>query len=147
MKPKKRQKLCHNCDGEIDIDVIVCPFCAADLREEKPEQRYSSYITNVDQSYQSQPQYSESTESAADELAEEGPPVAFDEEEADVKPSTFLPTVLFTLGIQLCVLSLLMLLFSHKGAVILKWDARYWFVYLLISVPFLSFGYRAIKKL
>ena len=25
MKPKKRQKLCHNCEGDIDVDVIVCP--------------------------------------------------------------------------------------------------------------------------
>ena len=35
MKPKKRQKLCHHCEGEVDLDVIVCPFCAADLREER----------------------------------------------------------------------------------------------------------------
>ena len=41
MKPKKRQKLCQNCEGEIDVDVIVCPFCAADLREERPEQKVS----------------------------------------------------------------------------------------------------------
>lgn len=147
MKPKKRQKLCHNCDGEIDIDVIVCPFCAADLREEKPEQRYSSYITHVDQSYQGEPLHRESIEAAADEFAEEGPSVPFNDGDESGKASSFLPTVLFTLGTQLCVLSLLMLLFSHKGVVILKWDARYWFVYLLISVPFLSFGYRAIKRL
>lgn len=43
MKPKKRQKLCYNCEGEVDLDVIVCPFCAADLRSEKPEQQNPPY--------------------------------------------------------------------------------------------------------
>ena len=139
MKSKKRQKLCYNCDAEIDIDVIVCPYCAADLREEGQEQRYSSYITHVDQSYRPKGTgIIEETLEKSVEAAEEG-------EEA--KSNTLLPTVLFTLGIQLCILSLLMLLFSHKGVVILKWDARYWFVYLLISVPFLSFGLRAMKRL
>lgn len=47
MKPKKRQKLCCNCDGEIDLDVIVCPYCAADLREEKPEQRIAPPMASV----------------------------------------------------------------------------------------------------
>ena len=142
MKPKKRQKLCYNCDAEIDIDVIVCPYCAADLREEGQEQRYSSYATHMDQSYP--PKASDSGEVAL-ENSLEGVEEISDSEE--VKSNTLLPTILFTLGIQLCVLSLLMLLFSHKGVVILKWDARYWFVYLLISVPFLSFGLRAMKRL
>ena len=43
MKPKKRQKMCYNCEGGVDLDVIVCPFCAADLRAEKPEQQASAY--------------------------------------------------------------------------------------------------------
>ena len=142
MKPKKRQKLCYNCDAEIDIDVIVCPYCAADLREEGQEQRYSSYITHVDKSYQ--PKSIETGEAVLEEPHDE---VEEEVQSDEGRSNTLLPTILFTLGIQLCVLSLLMLLFSHKGVVILKWDARYWFVYLLISVPFLSFGLRAMKRL
>jgi len=112
------------------------------LREEALEESYSSYTTHVDQSY---PSHSEKPiEPISAEMAEE---IAEVSEGGRVKSNTLLPTIFFTLGIQLCILSLLMLLFSHKGIVMLKWDARYWFVYLLISVPFLSFGYRAIKKL
>ena len=47
MKTKKRQKLCYNCEGEVDLDVIVCPFCAADLRIEKPEVQRPAYDPNL----------------------------------------------------------------------------------------------------
>jgi len=147
MKTKKRQKLCYNCDGEIDIDVIVCPFCAADLREEKPEQRYGSYITHVDSSYRNPHRRSQTEEEAnPEEFVEEEDPTFFEEEEEETRKSAVLPTVLFTLGVQLCVLSLLMLLFSHNGVVLLKWNARYWFLYMLVSAPLVFFGYRSLQR-
>lgn len=135
MKPKKRQKLCHNCEGEIDLDVIVCPFCAADLREEKPEQKYSSsYVTRAKESVQ--PLYPTQEEAAAP---------AVEIEEKPVHPA--LPILLFTVGVQLAVFSLLMLLFSQGGEVILKWDARFWFFYLFASVPFLVLGGKYLTKI
>jgi len=144
MKPKKRQKLCHNCEGEIDVDVIVCPFCAADLREEKPEQRYGSLSSQVQQMGQGTPSFQRI--SPMKEIEEE---VIAQEPNIEVEKSThvFLPTVLFTVGVQLFVFGLLMLLFSHKGVVLLKWDARFWFLYLFAATPFLVFGYKSLSKL
>lgn len=135
MKPKKRQKLCHNCEGEIDLDVIVCPFCAADLREEKPEQRYSSSYVTQRKEQPAQPLYPSQ---------EEAIPTA-QEEEKQVNP--IYPIAFFTIGVQLCVFSLLMLLFSHQGEVILKWDARFWFFYFFASVPFLVLGGKYLSKI
>src|SRR5690606_9662625 len=37
------------------------------------------------------------------------------------------PILLFALGSLLSLLGLLLLLFSHEGQVVLKWDARLWF--------------------
>ena len=152
MKPKKRQKLCHNCEGEIDVDVIVCPFCAADLREEKPERERPPYNpafrnTTHQQTMQSlyPPPYKNLERPPEEPLQEEVPAAAAPVE--DNKKSIFAPIILFTLGVQLCLLGLLMLLFSHKGVVILKWDARFWFFYIFASVPFLVFGYKALSKL
>ena len=31
MSQKKRMKLCSNCDGFVDIDVIICPYCGNDV--------------------------------------------------------------------------------------------------------------------
>ena len=151
MKPKKRQKLCHNCEGEIDLEVIVCPFCAADLREEKPEQSYSSFVTTSSvlsqkESIQSlYPNMPLDEESGEEEFSQDPSLNAKTEEEK--KAGVVLPTMLFTLGAQLFVLSLLMALFSHKGVIVLKWDARFWFFYLFGSIPFLVFGYKSLSKL
>ncbi len=152
MKPKKRQKLCHNCEGEIDIDVIVCPFCAADLREEKPEQKFSSYVSSTQQMNQKQTTQSLYPASSMhrEELpqnAQEAIETSVEETLEEKKNTMFAPTILFTLGVQLFIFGLLMLLFSHKGTVILKWDARFWFFYVLGSIPFLIFGYKTLSKL
>lgn len=155
MKPKKRQKLCHNCEGEIDIDVIVCPFCAADLREEKPEQKFSSYVSTMhsgvaSQEMKMQPLYPKSVEREEVFVREEGEEDEIEEEnrvESEKSTSVFAPTILFTLGVQLFIFGLLMLLFSHKGVVMLKWDARLWFFYVFASIPFLVFGFKTLSKL
>ncbi len=149
MKPKKRQKLCHNCEGEIDIDVIVCPFCAADLREEKPELRYASYVSTSQHQVRKAP---------VDSLyPQTGDKITYESRSEDVegqedmgeekKGTIFLPILLLTLGAQVLCFGLFMLLFSHKGALVLKWDARFWFFYVVGSLPFLIFGYRALSKL
>lgn len=155
MKPKKRQKLCYNCEGEIDVDVIVCPYCAADLREEKPEQQSPSYSASVRsmnaQETMQKSLYPPHYQEAAPELSEDSlrgsqeniAPLPEEERQKNI----FAPTILFTLGVQLFILGLLMLLFSHKGTVILKWDARFWFFYVFASIPFLVFGYKSLSKL
>lgn len=149
MKAKKRQKMCYNCEGEIDLDVIVCPFCAADLREEKPEQQVPSYNPagtlknlNTQQSlYPTQsPPKARQEETREEELSM--PPI----EEEDSK-NIVVPTILMTLGAQLLLFGLLMLMFASKGAIILKWDARLWYFYVLASIPFLIFGYKSVNKL
>lgn len=156
MKPKKRQKLCHNCEGEMDLDVIVCPFCAADLRAEKPEERKSAYSTSVfqtnEQTHQSlyPPPYG-----TGKKIETPMPQVDQDEthsfEESPYGGSEmsriFTPVVFFTLGVQLFILGVLMLLFSHQGVIVLKWEARFWFWYILASVPCIYFGYKAVSKL
>lgn len=160
MKPKKRQKLCYNCEGEIDLDVIVCPFCAADLREEKPEQMRSGYSSpmgagRVQQNHQTSESLYPSPfpprmETLSEEmvLEEEKPSHLTEEKGSSEKLSRVIcPTILFTLGIQLFVLGMFILLFSHKGVVILKWDGTLWFLYVLAACPMLYFGYRALSKL
>jgi hypothetical protein len=152
MKPKKRQKMCGNCEGEIDLDVIVCPYCAADLREEKPEQQRPSLNARaeknlgktMDSLYPSsfpQPKI----QAEGDEIQEVAAPVM--EEEEGKEKNILGPTILFTLGVQLCLFGLLMVLFSHKGVMVLKWDARLWFLYVFASIPLLIFGYRSLSKL
>lgn len=150
MKTKKRQKMCYNCEGEIDLDVIVCPFCAADLREEKPEQKHPTYhptasIKNLNTQQSLYPSHYP-PKSPGEEPHPEEPPQIETAPEPEAK-GILGATLLMTLGVQLLLFGLLMLLFSHKGVLILKWDARFWFLYLFASIPLLIFGYRALSRL
>ncbi len=149
--------MCYHCEGEIDLDVIVCPFCAADLREEKPEQIKSIYrsfggVERGDNHETSQSLYPSAFppkgELAAEEVLEEEKLADFDNKApSDKLSSVICPTILFTLGIQLFVLGMFILLFSHKGIVLLKWDGTLWFLYVLAACPLLYFGYRALSKI
>lgn len=161
VKPKKRQKLCHHCEGEVDLDVIVCPFCAADLREEKPEQQrpaFSPLVSSVKQLHTEQslypPPYTRSLEAPSltpqlqeDNVAASNPPQEEEvEKTSDIKP-TLLGISLFTLGSHFFVLALMLFFFSSQGRLFLQWNAAFWPFYLVVSLPLLFFGYRAVDKL
>lgn len=141
--------MCYNCEGAIDLDVIVCPFCAADLREEKPEQQAPSYnpthiLKNLSTQQSLYPSQKPPERAEPEETEEELSPMASAEEE----PRDIIgPTVLMTLGAQLLLFGLLMLIFSSKGVMVLKWDARLWYAYVLASIPLLIFGYKSVSKL
>ena len=130
--------------------MIVCPFCAADLREEKPEQQRPSYNPSAQlKNFNTQqslypPHYA--PKAPSEELLEEPAQPALVVEEEETK-NIFGPTILITLGAQLLLFGLLMFLFSHKGILILKWDARLWFLYIFASIPLLIFGYKSLSKL
>ncbi len=143
VKAKKRQKLCYNCEGEVDLDVIVCPFCAADLREEKPEQQapqLQQSFKNIDtQQSLYPPPYSPRVR----EIEEEVQSAQVGEE----PKGSYGSVILLTLGAQLLLLGLFMLFFSSKGSLILKWDARFWYFYIIASIPLLIFGAKSLNKI
>lgn len=145
--------MCYNCEGEVDLDVIVCPFCAADLRAEKPEQQRPSFNVTASVKNLNTQQSLYPPHYAPKAPAEEEAPQAEASEMAAEVPSSeeggnvYGPTILLTLGAQLLIFGLLMFLFSSKGAMILKWDARFWFIYVFASVPLLIFGYKSLSKL
>lgn len=144
MKTKKRQKMCYNCEGEVDIDVIVCPFCAADLREEKPEQHTPLMQTNFKNLDAQQSLYPSSLPKAR---PEEEPPLQQTIQQEEEPKSSYGTIILLTLGAQLLLLGLFMLLFSNRGEFVLKWDARFWYFYVLASIPLFIFGVKSLNKL
>ncbi len=150
MKPKKRQKLCYNCEGDVDLDVIVCPFCAADLREEKSERAsFSPSAHSVKHLGGSAVQQLEAIRSRAAvmEDVQERPDASLPEIEEEVaeKP-IWMGAAVFAAGFQLALLAVLLLFFQSNGTVILKWDARLWFLYLFAAIPVLILGYRMLAK-
>lgn len=149
MKTKKRQKLCYNCEGEVDLDVIVCPFCASDLREEKPElgpQLFQHHLKNLDtQATLYPPNFPPRVRQPIEREEEEEESISqFAPQEEESKGSAG-AVVLLTLGAQLFLIGLFMLFFSKHGSLVLKWDARFWYFYVMSAIPLLIFGLKALK--
>ncbi len=122
-KQNKRQKICHNCEADIDLDVIVCPFCAADLREERPMRDVSPPLKTI--------------------VKEQ---VVSPEAASETSRTSTLPIALVSVGGYLLLLGVLTLMFSEGGQVTLQWDSRYWFLALIASIPLLVFGVRMLSK-
>lgn len=72
--------------------------------------------------------------------AEEG------EENTSSAKSTLLPLLMLSLGGNLCVLGLLQFFFSSGGFLRLEWDASYWFIYCLLSLPLFYLGLKRKSK-
>lgn len=155
MKPKKRQKLCYNCEGEVDLDVIFCPYCGSDLLEEKAQRaaqenalmpEKNTLRSPMDGLYP--PPYPPKKSFEEQELEQQ----PLDEPESApntpaVRKGSFLPTLLLTLGVQALLIGVLLFILSENGAVRLKFDAKTWLFYVLFSMPLLYFGWKKSSQL
>lgn len=152
--PKKRQKLCQNCDGEVDLEVIFCPYCGSDLLEGKAKASSLGEFSERDTSSEKQgqklypPPYSSNKIQVLETEPEEEPSVLDKTEEpAKIPKNTFWAMLLFNLGVQSLLLGILLFVFSEKGAVHLHFDAKVWLFYVVFSMPMLYFGWKAVSQL
>ncbi len=135
MKQKKHQKLCHSCEGEVDLDVIFCPFCGADLLEERVEEAHSHQEEDP-----FVPPYQPKT--FLEEAVEE------ERSKTEEKKEQILPSVaLLSLGVWLFLFGFFLFIFGQGGTLTLNWSTRFWLVYIVLSFPSLFFGYRFLRKL
>lgn len=58
-----------------------------------------------------------------------------------------LPLVLLLIGTVFLVLAIALFFFSSNGVLTLEWKSSYWFLYALLSLPFLFLAIRLLKKL
>ena len=170
MDQRRRMKLCPHCEGDVDLDVIVCPFCGKDVSAQKmtanmqtpmssrnslvrslsPDETLSSlypppYRPKVYEQELAATATAEQTMIEEDEEEEEEEIVdekIEDEEVEKEKKTPIIPILLFSLGINLCLFGLFLLFFSSNGEVWLHWKGGMWIGYLLLSAPFLYFGYK-----
>jgi len=147
--------MCWNCDGSVSFDSAYCPYCGNDLaqgRSEQPSREAKEHKSDDSLASLYKPPYSaKSGESSsqhayveemashdvfqADHASEE--PAMVTESDGGIWPLLFL-----TLGATLLTLGLILFFFSENGRVVLEWNAHYWFLYCLCSVPMLMMGYR-----
>lgn len=142
-KPVKT-KLCWNCEGNVSRSAENCPYCAVylspeneDLQEETaplappyPKATLSKEIPKAP--------YTQQEESSEDVIEEPASTFHFQ--------AAFLPLIFLTTGLISLFFSFMLFLFSENGKLTLQWDGDIWYVYSLIALPLLFFGWRFLDQ-
>ena len=151
MEQKQRLKLCPRCNAQVDRDVIICPYCDTDFTF---EQSYTSYYAPDNQENS---RSMTENETVASLYPPPYQPKVYDtevkeeehfpeEEERERQYQPFLPTLLFSIGMNLAFLGILLLFFSNRGELFLRMNAKLWILFFFSALPLILFGYRGLSK-
>ncbi len=168
MKPVDRQKMCTSCDGRVPFEAIACPYCSSDLSKvpemEVPKQDPLSRNQAIQDSLTSlyAPPYKGKKTEAPKAPPPKEPriiapahhggtaalPGTLPREEAEDKVGKTILISILTLsaGSVFFILGLLQIFFSEQGVLRLEWNTKYWFIYMLASLPMLYWGYRKAEQ-
>ncbi len=165
MKPTERQKICTQCDGRIPVDAAQCLYCGADttrLSEPSSFSKHQALEESLTSLYK--PQYNSKSSPPIPNQAPE--PKGYEEVKKN-KPAAPIPSAIpiieekkdeegikeafwsifsLSLGGLLLTISLLQLFFEDGGKLVLEWNAKYWFLYALISIPLIYVGIKNLNK-
>lgn len=164
MKAKDKVKMCPFCEGTVSLDATECRYCGSAFS--RPARTNGSpYQTEDSLASLYEPPYaprrgtfsraptidlSEEIEEEEEEpvvrprgrakaIAEPAPAV---EENEEKERSQIGSLVLLSIGSQLFTLGWLLFFFSSHGRLTLEWKSRYWFIYLLLSLPCIYHGWK-----
>lgn len=151
MEDKKRMKLCPNCNGQVDVDFEICPYCGEEFGAVKgalPEEtKKSDAIQTLSPeetigSLYPPPYQPKSYQSAMkeDTVKEE----VIQKPKESEKRDFFVPILFFSMGLSFALMSFFLLLFSKNGEFLMKLDSRLWIAYAIVAAPFIFFGYRKL---
>jgi uncharacterized membrane protein YcjF (UPF0283 family) len=148
MKKTSKKKLCWHCDGQVELHLEHCPFCGVYLSptsENEEEVKSGSLVppyrfVNVEEETQvPAAPYQQNEES---QPLIESPPDAKASKQKDQE----LKKVIFSLtgllfGTAFFLFSMILFFFSNEGFLTLHWASHHWYIYALIGLPLLVFGW------
>lgn len=148
MKPADRQKMCPNCDGRIPYEATQCPYCFATMQlDAAKNQTFQDSLTSLySPPYSSKAGTLFSNEEKQSSSKEPLAAAAVEKEEGEENKS-FWPILFLSLAGNLFVLGVLQFFFSEEGMVKLEINGSYWFLFILLSLPFFFFGWKKLNPL
>lgn len=123
----KKKRLCWNCEGGIEPKATHCTYCGAEQTGAQSETVAAFQMPKTGEPYSAAV-----AETPTEQIRLEG------------ARGLFVPLLLLLPGTMFLMFGLVLLLFSHDGFLTLRWDASYWYVYALISLPLVYLGWRAV---
>lgn len=158
MSAKPERRICWNCEGNVQFSQDVCPYCQTSLDQASLDQ--IGHDTQPENLLRYAPPYrlSDHISNGAVLPSPFGPmeaqePIENESEEeendaiTDEAKSMAITMALLMTGSILLLFSIALWLFSSNGYLVLQWNGRYWFLYLLTGVSMFYFGWRNLAYL
>lgn len=139
---EKRTKLCWNCEGVVDRHAENCLYCGVYLHPGQEEEEDDSPPYSPRQKKEEAPSPPYSAEEGTEKVEEVEYSSDYKGSE-DVK-GMILPLLFLLVGATFLVFSMMLYFFSKDGYLVMKWNASYWFIYLIFSLPLLYIGWRTL---
>lgn len=152
-KPVK-QKLCWNCEGSVATHIENCPYCGVYLSPEEVEKTSSfsmlkppyPFSFSEDENVPKAP-YAPSPEEKQEEELENSLLEPAKKLQTEQILDALIPLVALTSGVVFLLFALALYLFSADGVLTLRWNADYWYIYILIALPCLLLGMKSLFKI
>lgn len=157
-----KQKLCWNCEARVDFGVENCPSCgvylsSSPLLEQSTDQLPdNSYISPPYKlvSNEEEQQVPDSPYTMASEEVQEDEEEVVESEYTDAKldipfkewKTEMLPMSFLLGGSVFSLFGIVLLLFSDGGTLTLSWNGNYWYLYTLLGIPLLYFGWKSLEE-
>lgn len=150
---KKNDRLCWNCDANVNLLLTHCPYCGVDLAAQEGERVPYSMASSAREEAIPAPPYATASPHihAEPTLSKEEWNQALKEEEGreeayHTTKSELLALLLLLPGIVFLLFGFALFLFSHDGVLTLQWNQGSAYLYLLGALPLLFFGWRSLNK-
>lgn len=144
MSSNPKKKLCWNCEGRVSLSEENCPYCAVYLGPAPDENGENGDILAPPYRIVDGEEEEAAPRTPYLEEAAEGEQV-LSGTKTDLR-EVVIPLGLLSAGSLALLFGILMLVFSQHGEFTLRWNGEYWYFYLLLSVPMLLFGWRALQR-
>lgn len=157
MNARPKKKLCWNCEGNVSLKAEICPYCGvsvvglpSEMSSETPVAPYRLVNPSQESSIPISPYMEEDSESFED--LENEPKIEAEVEHRDGRDKddtkkVVLVLALLLLGSVFLLFGFVLFLFSEQGYLTLHWHSGYWFVYLVLAIPLLFFGFRSLHTI
>jgi hypothetical protein len=145
MNANVQKKMCWNCDGNVQLEEDVCPYCQTSLDGFMGGMADGSLLypsargqSKVIPAAPFAPQHTEEEESS-DEALNHG-------NENNLLSFTCALALMMG-GIILMIFAIALCVFSHNGKLTLQWNSDYWLLYCGMALPLLYLGVRTLQRL
>jgi hypothetical protein len=127
--------MCWQCEGNVCFEEDNCPYCGVYLHPEGAE------TSNDNHGFT--PPYKISLTEGPEQ--EPSTPIVEEQQQEGSILDFLKPLLTLLLGSTLSIFAIILYLFNHNGVFTLQWNADIWYLYILVSLPLLWYGWRSLQ--